>query len=80
MRAFICGLNGSKLGEDERQFLRDQRPWGVILFSRNLENAIQIRALTTEIRAALDRERPVILIDQEGGRVQRIGPPVCRAY
>jgi len=80
VRAFICGLNGSKLGEDERQFLRDQRPWGVILFSRNLENAIQIRALTTEIRAALDRERPVILIDQEGGRVQRIGPPVCRAY
>ena len=80
MRAFICGLAGPKLSDEERQFLRDQLPWGVILFARNLETADQIKALTADIRAALDRERAPILIDQEGGRVQRIGPPVCRAY
>ena len=80
MRAFICGLAGPKLSDDERQFLREQQPWGVILFARNLENADQIKALTADIGAALDRERTPILIDQEGGRVQRIGPPVCRAY
>jgi len=80
VRAFICGLAGPKLSDEERQFLRDQLPWGVILFARNLENADQIRALTSDIRAALDREPAPILIDQEGGRVQRICPPVCRAY
>ena len=80
MRAFICGLAGAKLSDEERQFLRDQQPWGVILFARNLENADQIKSLTADIRAALDRERVPILIDQEGGRVQRICPPVCRAY
>ncbi len=80
MRAFICGLAGPKLSADERQFLRDHLPWGVILFARNLENADQIKALTADIGAALDRQRVPILIDQEGGRVQRIGPPVFRAY
>ena len=80
MRAFICGLAGPKLSDDERQFLREQQPWGVILFARNLDNSDQIKALTADIGAALDRERMPILIDQEGGRVQRIGPPVCRAY
>jgi beta-N-acetylhexosaminidase len=80
VRAFICGLAGSVLSDEERQFLRDQLPWGVILFARNLENADQIKVLTAGIRAALGRERVPILIDQEGGRVQRIGPPVCRAY
>jgi beta-N-acetylhexosaminidase len=80
LRAFICGLAGPKLSDDERQFLRDQLPWGVILFARNLENADQIKALTGDIRAALDRGRVPILIDQEGGRVQRICPPLCRAY
>ncbi len=80
VRAFICGLAGPTLDEDERRFLREQSPWGVILFARNLENADQIRTLTADIRAALDREGAPILVDQEGGRVQRIGSPVCRAY
>lgn len=80
MRAFICGLAGPKLSDDERQFLRDQLPWGVILFARNLESADQIKTLTGDIRAALGRERVPVLIDQEGGRVQRICPPLCRAY
>ena len=80
MRAFICGLAGPKLSDEERRFLREQQPWGVILFARNLENADQIKALTADIGAVLDREQMPVLIDQEGGRVQRIGPPVCRAY
>ncbi len=80
MRAFICGLAGPILSDEERRFLRDQLPWGVILFARNLENADQIKALTADISAALERQRAPILIDQEGGRVQRIGPPICRPY
>ncbi|MEN8197306.1 MAG: glycoside hydrolase family 3 N-terminal domain-containing protein, partial [Pseudomonadota bacterium] len=80
MRAFVCGLAGPVLSDNERQFLRDQQPWGVILFARNLESTDQIKALTADILAALDRERAPILIDQEGGRVQRIGPPVCRRH
>ena len=80
MRAFICGLAGPELSDEERRFLREQLPWGVILFARNLQNADQIKALTADIRAALDREHAPILIDQEGGRVQRIGEPTCRAY
>jgi beta-N-acetylhexosaminidase len=80
VRAFICGLVGPELSNEERQFLSDQKPWGVILFARNLENESQIKTLTADIRIALDRERAPILIDQEGGRVQRICPPVCRPY
>jgi len=80
VRAFITGLAGPALSDAERQFLRDQQPWGVVLFARNLEDADQTRALTADICATLERERVPILIDQEGGRVQRIGPPVCRSY
>ena len=80
MRAFICGLAGPKLSDKERHFLGDQQPWGVVLFARNLRNTNQIKALTADNRATLDRERVPILIDQEGGRVQRICPPLCRAY
>lgn len=79
-RAFICGLAGPELLTDERAFLRDSRPWGVILFKRNTENPEQVRRLCAGVREALERENAPILIDQEGGRVQRIGPPHVRAY
>ena len=78
--AFICGLAGPELLTDERAFLRDSRPWGVILFKRNTENPEQVRRLCDAVREALERENAPILIDQEGGRVQRIGPPHFRAY
>jgi len=78
-RAFISGLTGTELSEDERAFLRDAQPWGLILFKRNVENPEQIRRLCHAGREALGRDAPV-LIDQEGGRVQRIGPPLARAY
>jgi beta-N-acetylhexosaminidase len=79
-RAFICGLAGTELSSDESAFLRDARPWGVILFKRNVDNPLQIRRLCAAARNALEREDAPVLIDQEGGRVQRIGPPHLRAY
>jgi beta-N-acetylhexosaminidase len=74
-RAFICGLRGHALVEDERSFLADAQPWGAILFKRNIEHSEQVRRLCDEVRDALGRNAP-ILIDQEGGRVQRIGPHI----
>ncbi|MBA3518754.1 MAG: beta-N-acetylhexosaminidase [Rhizobiales bacterium] len=79
-RAFICGLKGTALAEEERAFLRDARPWGVILFRRNIGELDDIRRLCGAVRQALGRGDAPILIDQEGGRVQRIGPPHLRAY
>ncbi|PPD44171.1 MAG: beta-N-acetylhexosaminidase [Methylocystis sp.] len=79
MRAFICGLKGLALDADERAFLRDADPWGVILFRRNVESREQIARLTATLRDALGRNAPV-LVDQEGGRVQRLNTPNWRAY
>lgn len=79
MRAFICGLKGLTLDPDERAFLRDAAPWGVILFQRNVESREQVARLTAELRAVLGRRAPV-LVDQEGGRVQRLNTPHWRAY
>ena len=79
-RAFICGLSGTELSPDESAFLGDARPWGVILFSRNTDNPEQVRRLCASVREALEREDAPILIDQEGGRVQRLGPPHLRAF
>ena len=80
VRAFISGLSGPILTDDERAFLRDASPWGIILFKRNVEDPAQIRRLCREAREALGRENAPVLIDQEGGRVQRIGPPHLRSY
>jgi beta-N-acetylhexosaminidase len=79
-RAFICGLSGTRLSEEERRFLREARPWGLILFKRNTDNPDQVRRLCRDAREALGSEGAPILIDQEGGRVQRFGPPHIRAY
>lgn len=78
-RAFVCGCSGLELTEDERAFLRDADPVGVIFFKRNIDNPNQVLALTSEIRDAAGRDT-FILIDQEGGRVQRLGPPHWRSY
>jgi beta-N-acetylhexosaminidase len=78
-RAFICGCAGLSLTAEEKAFLREARPYGAILFKRNVASREQVRALTDEIRAQLSDEAP-ILVDQEGGRVQRLGPPHWRAY
>lgn len=78
-RALITGLEGSALTAGERDFLREARPLGIILFARNCESADQIRRLVGEALAAIGSEETLVLIDQEGGRVQRLRPPLGRA-
>lgn len=78
-RAFVCGCLGTSLSAEERAFLRAAEPLGVILFKRNIGTPDEVRALTGAIREALGAEA-LILIDQEGGRVQRMGPPNWLAY
>ena len=80
MRAFICGVAKTRLTRDERRALAECQPWGAILFSRNVADFEQMRRLIGDIREALGRDDAPILIDQEGGRVQRIGPPHLPAY
>jgi beta-N-acetylhexosaminidase len=67
------------LTEAEARFFAAAQPWGFILFRRNVVSPEQLRALTAALREAVGRDAP-ILIDQEGGRVQRLGPPHWRAY
>lgn len=79
-RAFIIGLKGPALSPEERVFLREAEPWGVILFRRNIETPEQVVRLVADIRDALGRDDAPVLIDQEGGRVQRAGPPHWPRY
>jgi beta-N-acetylhexosaminidase len=79
VRAFIAGLSGLAVSPDEMAFLRDAEPWGLIVFKRNVESPAQLRALIEEFRAVVGRDAPV-LVDQEGGRVQRLGPPHWPCY
>jgi len=74
----IYGLAGKTLSADERAFFREYRPWGFILFARNIEDPEQVRALTAALRETLDDPAAPILIDQEGGRVARLRPPHWR--
>src|SRR5689334_19290578 len=78
-RAFITGLAGLSISADERAFLRGAQPWGLILFKRNVSTPAQVTGLTESFRATVGWEAPVF-VDQEGGRVQRLGPPHWPAY
>ena len=79
-RACIFGCQGPRLTPQERAFFREVQPWGFILFGRNIESPDQVRALVDALRACVDRPDAPVLIDQEGGRVQRLGPPHWRRY
>src|SRR5580698_7230951 len=79
MRALITGVAGFALTHEERQFLRDAEPWGLIVFAWNIAGPDPLRRLIGEFRSAVGRDAPV-LIDQEGGRVQRLGPPHWPSY
>jgi len=79
MRAFITGLSGTILTDAERAFVRDAQPWGLIVFARNVADPDQLRRLVAEFRNVVGRDAPV-LVDQEGGRVQRLGPPHWPKY
>ena len=78
--ACIFGCAGPALTPWEIAFFRDVRPWGFILFGRNVESPGQVRALTEALRETIGVAEAPILIDQEGGRVQRLGPPHWRRY
>ena len=80
MRAFVCGCTGFELTGDERAFLREAQPWGLILFRRNVEGPAQLARLVAQFRDCVGRDNAPILIDQEGGRVQRLALPHWRAY
>lgn len=80
VHAAILGCQGLTLTAEEVAFFRDVKPWGFILFKRNVDTPDQVRALTTALREAVDRPDAPILIDQEGGRVARLGPPHWRRY
>jgi len=77
--AYIFGCHGTRLSVQETDFFRTSDPWGFILFARNVVSGDQLRALTGDLRDAVGRDAP-ILIDQEGGRVQRLGAPVWRQW
>ena len=79
-RAFITGVSGTVLTAAEREFIRGERPWGFILFKRNVEAPDQVTALVDELRNCLGEADAPVLIDQEGGRVARLGPPHWPVY
>ncbi len=78
-RAAILGCLGSNLTPAERRFFAAADPWGFILFARNVESPAQVLRLTSDLRAAVGREAPV-LVDQEGGRVARLRGPHWREW
>jgi beta-N-acetylhexosaminidase len=79
-QATIFGLAGHSLTDAERDFFRAVNPWGFILFARNIDTADRLRQLTYELHELTGRDVLPILIDQEGGRVARLKPPMVRLY
>ena len=71
-KSFITGIKSTTLSKKEKFFLKKHKPWGVILFSRNLKEFKQIKNLTSQIRLIFKDKKYPILIDQEGGRVNRL--------
>ncbi|WP_417670476.1 beta-N-acetylhexosaminidase [Roseibium sp.] len=79
-KAFVSGCAGLALSEAETGFLSREDPWGLILFRRNCDTPDQVRALVQDFRNAVGRDDAPVLIDQEGGRVQRLRPPHWPKY
>jgi len=77
--ALVLGCSGPLLTDEERAFFRDADPFGFILFRRNIGTPAEVKALTDDLRETVGRDAP-ILVDQEGGRVQRLGPPHWPKY
>ena len=71
-RSFIIGIKGKKLTKQEIIFLRKYKPWGIILFSRNIDNLDQIKQLVKQIKRLFKDKKYPILIDEEGGRISRL--------
>jgi beta-N-acetylhexosaminidase len=78
-KAFISGCSGPALSDRERRFFAETRPCGLILFRRNCETPEQIQSLIASFKDAVESDEALVMIDQEGGRVQRLRPPLWRA-
>jgi beta-N-acetylhexosaminidase len=79
-KSFIIGCKESRLTSDEKSFFSNERPWGLILFKRNIVEPQQVGDLVAAFRDQVGRQDAPVLVDQEGGRVQRLGPPHWRRY
>ncbi|WP_157019160.1 beta-N-acetylhexosaminidase [Mesorhizobium xinjiangense] len=79
-KAMILGCAGTELRPDERAFFCDERPWGFILFARNVGDAGQLGSLVASMRDCVGRPDAPVFVDQEGGRVQRLRPPLAPDY
>ena len=80
VKAFISGCAGTRLAAEEAAFFAAAEPWGLILFKRNCIDREQVRELVVAFRTVVGRSDAPVLIDQEGGRVQRLQPPVWPSY
>ncbi|HTO32639.1 MAG TPA: beta-N-acetylhexosaminidase [Pararhizobium sp.] len=79
-KAFISGCKGLTVTAEEKAFFAGERPWGFILFGRNIGEPDQIADLVASLRDSIGNPDAPVLIDQEGGRVQRIKPPIVQQY
>ena len=79
-RALIIGVSGLSLTEQEKLFCSQFAPWGLILFKRNIDHPDQVKQLTAQFRSCVGRSDAPILVDQEGGRVQRLTAPHWPVY
>ena len=79
-KAAILGCSGLSLTDEEAAFFAAHRPWGFILFARNVGDLDQLRRLVSDLRQSVARDDAPVLVDQEGGRVQRLRPPLAERY
>ncbi|MCE2992529.1 MAG: ATP-dependent protease [Candidatus Jidaibacter sp.] len=80
VQPLIFGVSGTKLTKEEAEFFIEVNPFGYIIFSRNIESKAQVQELTNSLMALNPNRIPPILIDQEGGRVARLRPPLAKNY
>ena len=71
-KAIIFGIEGTKLTKEEKYLFKREKPWGVILFSRNIKDFFQLKRLINDIKKNFKDKNYPILVDQEGGRVSRL--------
>ena len=79
-KAFIVGLKSLKLSSEEKSFLKLHKPWGVILFLRNIKSIEQTKNLTDSVKNIFKDKNYPILVDQEGGRVNRLSNIISFDY
>ncbi len=79
-KSMILGCAGKSLTREEIRFYRSECPWGFIVFARNITEPEQISDLVAEMRDCVGRPEALVFVDQEGGRVQRLRPPMAPNY